>query len=141
MDLGSPLPASKQLVITLIAACLVGFTGTLYYLHIQSVNNRLISQYNGNVYSAIEAGDLKAVKLILEMEGNQPGLGFDLNRALSLSIDHTHLELVRLFLGMGADVSFQYIGGISTPGTDREISASFEQEKSVTEVGQPTPVG
>ena len=26
-------------------------------------------------------------------------------------------------------------------GTDREISASFEQEKSATEVGQPTPVG
>ena len=29
----------------------------------------------------------------------------------------------------------------STSGTDREISASFEQEKSATEVGQPTPVG
>ena len=26
-------------------------------------------------------------------------------------------------------------------GTDREISASFEQEKSATEVGQSTPVG
>ena len=26
-------------------------------------------------------------------------------------------------------------------GTDREISASFEQEKSATEVGQPTPGG
>ena len=32
-------------------------------------------------------------------------------------------------------------GGKDTLGTDREISASFEQEKSATEVGQPTPVG
>ena len=31
--------------------------------------------------------------------------------------------------------------GFGASGTDREISASFEQEKSATEVGQPTPVG
>ena len=103
MDLGSPLAASKQLVITLIAACLVGFAGILYYLHIQSVNNRLISQYNGNVDLAIHAGDLKAVKQILEMSGNQPGLGFDLNHALRLSIDHTNLDIIQLLIEKGAN--------------------------------------
>ena len=61
--------------------------------------------------------------------GDNPSLVIQITGELAGFMPDQHQEFDDFVMG---------VGGI---GTDREISASFEQEKSATEVGQPTPGG
>lgn len=70
-----------------------------------------VENKNTPLFYAIDVGDIKIVKLLIEHEANIYGLNSDLETPLHIAVQGNHVEIVRLLLENSCSVSSEDIYG------------------------------